>query len=158
MPVRIIIADDQPLHRVDLKDVLTRRGYQVVGEARDGLSVVTLSRLQRPDLVIMDIHMPDMDGILAAETLVREKIAPVIFLTSYTDQALVRRARDVGVFNYLVKPLQESEVVPAVEMALSHHQQMRAMEERVRLLSAQLETHQIVERYRGLLLEQQGLG
>jgi AmiR/NasT family two-component response regulator len=158
MPVRIIIADDQPLHRVDLKDVLTRRGYQVVGEAMDGSGVVTLSRLRRPDLVIMDIHMPDMDGILAAETLVREKIAPVIFLTAYTDQALVKRARDVGVVNYLVKPLQESEVVPAVEMALSHHQQMRAMEERVRFLSAQLETHQIVERYRGHLLEQQGLG
>lgn len=158
MPVRIIIADDQPLQRIDLKDVLTRRGYQVVGEAMDGLGVVTLSRLLRPDLVIMDIHMPDMDGILAAETLVREKIAPVIFLTAYTDQALVKRARDVGVVNYLVKPLHESEVVPAVEMALSHHQQMRAMEERVRLLSAQLETHQMVERYRGRLLEQQGLG
>jgi AmiR/NasT family two-component response regulator len=158
MPVRIIIADDQPLQRVDLKDVLTRRGYQVVGEAMDGSGVVTLSRLLRPDLVIMDIHMPDMDGILAAETLVREKIAPVIFLTAYTDQALVKRARDVGVVNYLVKPLQESEVVPAVEMALSHHQQMSVMEERVRLLSAQLETHQVIERYRGRLLEQQGLG
>src|SRR5450631_1527057 len=158
MPVRIIIADDQPLHRIDLKDVLTRRGYQVVGEAMDGLGVVTLSRLLQPDLVIMDIHMPDMDGLLAAETLVREKIAPVIFLTAYTDRALVKRARDVGVVNYLVKPLQESEVVPAVEMALSHHQQMRAMEERVRFLSAQLETHQIVELYRGRLLEQQGSG
>ena len=158
MPVRIIIADDQPLHRIDLKDVLTRRGYQVVGEAMDGLGVVTLSRLLQPDLVIMDIHMPDMDGLLAAETLVREKIAPVIFLTAYTDRALVKRARDVGVVNYLVKPLQESEVVPAVEMALSHHKQMCAMEERVRFLSAQLETHKIVEHYRGLLLEQQGLG
>ena len=158
MPVRIIIADDQPLQRVDLKDVLTRRGYQVIGEARDGLGVITLARLRRPDLVIMDIHMPDMDGLVAAETLVREKIAPVIFLTAYTDRALVKRARDVGVVNYIVKPLQESEVIPAVEMTLSHHQQMRAMEERVRLLSAQLETHQIVERYRGLLLEQQGLG
>lgn len=154
MPVRIIIADNQPLQRVDLKDVLTRRGYQVVGEAMDGLGVVTLSRLRRPDLVIMDIHMPDMDGMLAAETLVREKIAPVIFLTAYTDQALVKRARDVGVVNYLVKPLQESEVVPAVEMTLSHHKQMRIMEERVRLLSAQLETHTIAERYRGLVLEQ----
>jgi two-component system, response regulator PdtaR len=156
MPVRIIIADDQPLQRIDLKDVLTRRGYQVVGEATDGLGVITLSRLQRPDLVIMDIRMPDMDGILAAETLVREKIAPVIFLTAYTDQALVKRAKDIGVFNYLVKPLHESEVVPAVEMALSHHQQMHAMEERVRLLSAQLETHKIVERYRGTVLEQRG--
>ena len=158
MPVRIIIADNQPLQRADLKDVLMRRGYQVVGEAMDGSSVLTLSRLRRPDLVIMDIHMPDMDGILAAEALVREKIAPVIFLTAYTDQALVKRARDVGVVNYLVKPLQESEVVPAVEMALSHHQQMRAMEERIRLLSAQLETQQIVEYYRGLVLEQQNPG
>jgi AmiR/NasT family two-component response regulator len=154
MPVRIIIADDQPLQRIDLKDVLTRRGYQVVGEATDGLGVITLARLLHPDLVIMDIHMPDMDGILAAETLVREKIAPVIFLTAYTDQALVKRARDIGVSNYLVKPLHESEVVPAVEMALNHQRQMHAMEEQVRILSAQLETHKIVERYRRSVLEQ----
>jgi AmiR/NasT family two-component response regulator len=154
MPVRIIIADDQPLQRIDLKDVLTRRGYQVVGEATDGLGVITLARLLHPDLVIMDIHMPDMDGILAAETLAREKIAPVIFLTAYTDQALVKRARDIGVSNYLVKPLHESEVVPAVEMALNHQRQMHAMEEQVRILSAQLETHKIVERYRRSVLEQ----
>jgi two-component system, response regulator PdtaR len=157
MPVRILIADDDPLQRIDLKDVLTRRGYQVIGESRDGLGVITLSRLQRPDLVIMDIRMPDIDGLMAAETLVREKIAPVILLTAYVDQALIKRARDAGVINYLVKPLQESEVVPAVEMALSHYQQMCAMEERIRLLTAQLDTHKIVERYRGLLIEQQNL-
>lgn len=156
MSVRIIIADGQPLQRIDLKDVLTRRGYQVVGEAVDGSGVIAMSRLLRPDLVIMDSHMPDMDGILAAETLVREKIAPVIFLTAYTDQALVKRARDIGVSNYLVKPLHESEVIPAVEMALSHHRQMYAMEEQIRLLSAQLETHMIVERYRGTVVEQRG--
>ena len=158
MPIRIIIADDEPLQRIDLKDVLMRRGYQVVGEAMDGVGVVTLSRLQKPDLVIMDIRMPDMDGLAAAETLVREKIAPVILLTAYTDQALIKRARDVGVINYLVKPLQESEVVPAVEMALSHHRQMSVMEERIRLLNIQLETHKIAERYGGLLREQQHLG
>ena len=157
MPARIIIADDEPLQRTDLKDVLTRRGYQVIGEARDGLSVVTLSRLQRPDLVIMDIRMPNIDGLMAAETLVREKIAPVILLTAYTDQALIKRARDVGVINYLVKPLQESEVVPAVEMALNHYRQMCAMEERIRLLTAQLDTHKIVEQHRELLKEQQNL-
>lgn len=154
MSVRIIIADDEPLQRIDLKDVLTRRGYQVVGEAMDGLGVVALARLQRPDLVIMDIRMPDMDGIIAAETLVHEKIAPVILLTAYTDQELIKRARDAGVINYLIKPLQESEVVPAVEMALSHHQQMCAIEERIHLLTTQLETPKIVEYYRGLLMEQ----
>jgi two-component system, response regulator PdtaR len=157
MPVRIIIADDEPLQRMDLRDVLTRRGYLVVDEAADGLSVVALARSQRPDLVIMDIHMPGMDGLSAAETLVREKIAPIILLTAYTDQALVQRAKDAGVINYLIKPLQESEVVPAVEMALKHYQQMSAMEEQVRLLAEQLETRKTIERSKGLLMEKQSL-
>ncbi len=157
MSARIIIADDEPLQRMDLRDVLTRRGYLVVDEVADGMSALAHARLQRPDLVIMDIRMPDMDGITAAETLVREKIAPVILLTAYTDQALVQRAKDVGVLNYLIKPLQESEVVPAVEMALNHYQQLSAMEERIRLLTEQLETRKAVERTKGLLLETPGL-
>lgn len=157
MPARIIIADDQPLHRMDLRDVLTRRGYLVVDEAVDGMSVVSRARLQRPDLVIMDIRMPDMDGIVAAETLVRERIAPVILLTAYTDRTLVQRAKEIGVINYLIKPLQESEVVPAVEMALSHHKQLIAMEERLRFLTEQLETRKTAERVKGLLLEKQRL-
>jgi len=157
MPARIIIADDEPLQRMDLRDVLTRRGYLVVDEVADGMSAVVHARLQRPDLVIMDIRMPDMDGITAAETLVREKIAPVILLTAYTDRELVQRAKEVGVINYLIKPLHESEVVPAVEMALSHHQQLVAMEERVRFLTEQLEARKAVERIKGILLEKQSL-
>ncbi len=157
MAARIIIADDEPLQRMDLKDVLTRRGYVVIDEAMDGLSVVAMARSQRPDLVIMDIHMPDMDGLTAAEILVHEKIAPVILLTAYTDQALIQRAKDAGVINYLIKPLQESEVVPAVEMALSHYQRLSAMEERIRLLSEQLETRKTIERTKGLLMERQSL-
>ena len=152
MPARIIIADDEPLQRMDLKDVLTRRGYLVVDEATDGLSVVTMARSQHPDLVIMDIHMPNMDGLSAAETLMREKIAPVILLTAYTDKALIQRAKDAGVINYLIKPLQESEVVPAVEIALNHYRQLSVLEERVRLLAEQLEIRKTVERNKGLVL------
>jgi two-component system, response regulator PdtaR len=155
MPVRIIIADDEPLQRMDLKDILTRRGYLVIAEAADGLSVVNLSRTQRPDLVIMDIHMPTIDGITAAETLVQEKIAPVVLLTAYTDLALVTRARDIGVSNYLIKPLHESEVVPAIEVALARYNQFRAMEEQVRLLTEQLEARNAAERAKGMLIEMQ---
>jgi len=157
MPVRIIIADDEPLQRIDLKDVLTRQGYLVVGEATDGLSAIALARAQRPDLVIMDIHMPDMDGITAAEILVREKIAPVIVLTVSADQAYVQRARDIGVTSYLIKPLQESEVVPAIEMALTRHDQFCALEEQVHLLTEQLETLKRIERNKGILREKMSL-
>jgi AmiR/NasT family two-component response regulator len=157
MPARIIIADDEPLQRMDLKDVLMRRGYLVIGEATDGLSVVAMARSLRPDLVIMDIRMPGMDGLCAAETLIREKIAPVILLTAYTDNVLVQRAKDAGVINYLIKPLQESEVVPAVEMALNHYRQLSAMEERIHLLAEQLEIRKSIERSKGLLIEKQGL-
>ncbi len=155
MPVRIIIADDEPLQRMDLKDILTRRGYLVIAEATDGLSVVNLARTHRPDLVIMDIRMPAMDGITAAETLMKEKIAPVVLLTAYTDQALVVRARDAGVSNYLIKPLHESEVVPAIEVALARYNQFRAMEEQVRLLTEQLEARNAAERARGMFIEMQ---
>ncbi len=119
MPTRVIIADDEAIQRMDLRDVLTKQGYLVVGEAGDGLSAVNLAREVRPDLVIMDIRMPDMDGIAAAETLTQEKIAPVLLLTAYGDQPLVERAKEAGVVNYIVKPLRESEVAPAIEVALA---------------------------------------
>ena len=122
MPTRIIIADDEAIQRMDLKDILSKQGYLVVGEAGDGVSAVNLAREIRPDLVIMDIRMPDMDGIAAAETLTQEKIAPVLLLTAFGDQPLVERAKDAGVVNYIVKPLRESEVAPAIEVALAQRE------------------------------------
>jgi response regulator NasT len=157
MPTRIIIADDETIQRMDLKDVLTKQGYLVIGEAGDGLSAVNLARELRPDLVIMDIRMPDMDGIVAAETLAQEKIAPVLLLTAFSDQPLVERAKEAGVMNYIVKPLRESEVAPAVEVALARYQEIRALEEKAGSLAEQLEARKIIERAKGLLMEKQGL-
>src|SRR5260370_39981672 len=127
MSTRIIIADDETIQRMDLKDVLTKQGYLVVGEAGDGLSAVNLAREIRPDLVIMDIRMPDMDGITAAETLTQEKIAPVLLLTAFGDQPLVDRAKEAGVVNYIFKPLRESEVTPAIAIALARSSRLRAL-------------------------------
>src|SRR5881392_2955875 len=156
MSTRIIIADDDPIIRMDLREMLTGLEYLVIGEAGDGQSAVNLARELRPDLVIMDIRMPDMDGIAAAETLTQEKIAPVLLLTAFGDQPLVERAKEAGVVNYIVKPLRESEVSPAIEVALARYNEFRALEEKTRTLSEQLETRKIVERANGVLMEKQG--
>src|SRR5256885_12868057 len=157
MPTRVIIADDETIQRMDLKDVLTKQGYLVVGEAGDGISAVTLARELRPALVIMDIRMPDMDGIPAAETLTQEKIAPVLLLTAFGALPLVERAKEAGVVNYIVKPLRESEVTPAIEVALARYNEFRMLEEKTRTLTEQLETRKIVERAKDLLMEKQRL-
>jgi AmiR/NasT family two-component response regulator len=157
MPARIIIADDETIQRMDLKDILAKQGYLVVGEAGDGVSAVNLARELRPDLVIMDIRMPDMDGITAAEALTQEKIAPVLLLTAFGDQQLVERAKEAGVVNYIVKPLRESEVAPAIEVTLARYNEFRLLEEKTRTLTEQLETRKIVERAKGVLMEKQGL-
>jgi len=157
MPTRNIIADDEAIQRMDLRDVLTKQGYLVIGEAGDGQSAVNLARELRPDLVIMDIRMPDVDGIAAAGTLTQEKIAPVLLLTAFGDQELVERAKDAGVVNYIVKPLRESEVVPAIDITLARYSEYRTIEEENHTLVEKLETRKIVERAKGLLMEKQGL-
>src|SRR6184192_1687751 len=131
---------------MDLREMLTGLEYLVIGEAGDGQSAINLARELRPDLVIMDIRMPDMDGITAAETLTQEKVAPVLLLTAFGDQQLVERAKEAGVINYVVKPLRESEVTPAIEVALARYNEFRALEEKARSLSEQLETRKFVER------------
>src|SRR5437763_10358131 len=149
VPTRVIIADDETIQRMDLKDVLTKQGYLVVGEAGDGLSAVNLSREIRPNLVIMDIRMPDMDGIAAAETLTQEKLAPVLLLTAFGDQPLVERAKEAGVVNYIVKPLRESEVAPAIEVTLARYNEFRTLQEENGSLSEQFKTRKSVERAKG---------
>lgn len=154
---RILIADDESLILMDLREMLTNLGYLVVGEANDGRSAVNMARELRPDLVIMDIKMPDMDGIEAAQVLTAEKIAPVLLLTAYSQQDLIERAKEAGVVGYLVKPFRESNLAPAVEITLSRFQEFQTVQKEVEDLKEALETRKIVDRAKGILMDSQGL-
>lgn len=154
---RILIADDESLILMDLREMLTNLGYLVVGEANDGRSAVNMARELRPDLVIMDIKMPDMDGIEAAQVLTAEKIAPVLLLTAYSQQDLIDRAKEAGVVGYLVKPFRESNLAPAVEITLSRFQEFQTVQKEVEDLKEALETRKVVDRAKGILMDTQGL-
>jgi response regulator NasT len=156
MSKRVLIADDETVQRMDLKDMLTANGYQVVGEAGDGVSAINQARQYRPDLVILDIRMPEMDGLAAAKTIVQEQIAPVVLLTAFGDQPLVEQAKEAGVFNYIVKPLRESEVAPALEIALARANETQKLQKHVDALADQLETRKLVERAKGILMQKLG--
>jgi two-component system, response regulator PdtaR len=157
MPTRIIVAEDDSVIRMDLKEELQRQGYLVVGDAGDGQSAVNLTRELRPDLVVMDIRMPEMDGISAAEILTREKLAPVVLLTAFSDQELIERARNAGVVHYVTKPWRASDLRPAIEIALSRFQEFRTMETRVRDLEDHLATRKVVEKAKGVLMEKHNI-
>ena len=138
MSIRILIADDEPLQRMDLRDMLTEQGYQVIGEVRDGLSAVKRARTERPDVVIMDIQMPVMDGLSAAAILIKEQIAPVVLATALSDHDSIHRAKLAGVISYIIKPLRESEIAPTIEMALARYHAYRRIETEVDALLAEL--------------------
>ncbi len=154
---RVIIADDESIIRMDLREMLTNLGYLVVGEVGDGRSAVNLARELRPDVVIMDIKMPDMDGIDAAKILTEERIAPVILLTAYSQKDLVERAKAAGVVGYLVKPFREADLTPAIEVALARFKEFEAMHKEVDDLQIALETRKLVDRAKGILMDTQGL-
>jgi two-component system, response regulator PdtaR len=154
---RVIIADDESLIRMDLREMLTNQGYLVVGEVADGRSAVNQARELRPDIIIMDIKMPDMDGIEAAKTLTEERIAPVVLLSAYSQRDLVQRAREAGVVAYLVKPYREEELAPAIEVALARFQEFKELEAQVTDLQQALETRKLVDRAKGILMDKQGL-
>src|SRR5574341_123426 len=154
---RVIIADDESGIRADLREMLTNLGYLVVGEAGDGQSAVNMARQLQPSVVIMDIKMPDMDGIEAAGIMTKEKIAPVLLLTAYSQRDLVDRAKEAGVVGYLVKPFREQEIVPAIEIALARFQEFRELEKQVGDLKETLETRKVVDRANGILMDQQGM-
>ncbi len=157
MPTRIVIAEDDSVIRMDLKEELQCQGYLVVGDAGDGQSAVNLARELRPNLVVMDIKMPEMDGISAAEILTREKLAPVVLLTAYSDEELIERARNAGVVHYVTKPWRASDLKPAIEIALSRFQEFRSMETKVRDLEDHLATRKVVEKAKGVLMEKHGI-
>ena len=154
---RVVIAEDEVLIRMDLKEMLTDEGYDVVGEAGDGAEAVRLAEELRPDLVILDVKMPILDGIAAAEQVARQRIAPVVMLTAFSQRDLVERARDAGAMAYLVKPFNPSDLVPAIELAVSRFQEVAQLEAEVAGLTDRLETRKAVDRAKGVLQEQLGL-
>jgi response regulator NasT len=154
---RIIIADDESIVRADLKEMLTALGYLVVGDVGDGQSAVNLARELKPDVILMDIKMPNMDGIEAAKILTEEQIAPVVLLTAFGQKELVERAKEAGVVGYLVKPFRETDLMPAIEVALSRFAEFTAVQQEVKDLQNALETRKLVERAKGILMDSQGI-
>ncbi|RAY16467.1 response regulator [Actinomadura craniellae] len=146
-----MIAEDEALIRLDLKEMLEEDGYAVVGEAGDGETAVKLATELRPDLVILDVKMPVLDGISAAERLSAERVAPIVILTAFSQRELVRRATEAGAMAYLVKPFTKADLVPAIEMAVYRFQEIRALEAEVGTLQERLETRKVVDRAKGLL-------
>ena len=151
-----MIAEDEALIRLDLKEMLQEDGYEVVGEAGDGETAVKLAQEKRPDLVIMDVKMPVLDGISAAERITAEGIAPVVILTAFSQRELVARASAAGAMAYLVKPFTKADLVPAIEMAVSRHEQMKTLEAEVESLQERLETRKLVDRAKGQLQASHG--
>ena len=156
-PRRVVVGEDETLIRMDLAEMLAEEGYDVVGEAGDGARAVQLAEELHPDLVILDVKMPVLDGIAAAERIAARRIAPVVMLTAFSQRELVERARDAGAMAYLVKPFTKSDLVPAIEMAVSRFAELTALEAEVADLNERLETRKAVDRAKGILQRQLGL-
>lgn len=150
---RVVIAEDEALIRLDLAEMLAEEGYDVVGQAGDGEEAIELAMELRPDLVVMDVKMPKLDGIAAASQIAQARIAPVVMLTAFSQRELVERARESGAMAYLVKPFTKSDLVPAIEMAMSRFAEIKALEHEVGDLTDQLATRKAIERAKGLLQE-----
>ena len=156
-PRRVLVAEDEALIRLDLKEMLEEEGYEVVGEAADGESAVRLASELRPDLCILDVKMPSLDGISAAEQIVGGRVAPVVILTAFSQRDLVERAREAGVMAYLVKPFEKKDLLPAIEMAVSRFAEIVALEGEVADLTGRLEARKLVDRAKGVLQSEHGL-
>ncbi len=150
----MVIAEDEALIRMDLAEMLVEEGFSVVGQAADGARAVELAKEHRPDLVILDVKMPILDGIAAAEQIAAQRIAPVVILTAFSQRELVERARDAGAMAYLVKPFSQTDLVPAIEMAVSRFAEMAQLEREVADLNERLATRMAVDRAKGILQEQ----
>ena len=155
--LRVLVVEDEALIRLDLTEMLSEEGYVIAGEAGDGEQAVELARSLHPDLVIMDVKMPKVDGIAAASLIVEERIAPVVMLTAFSQRDLIEQARDAGAMAYLVKPFARHELVPAIELAVSRFAEKRALEDEVATLTERLETRKVVDRAKGLLMTRQSM-
>jgi len=154
---RIIVAEDEAIIRMDLIEMLREAGYNVIGEAANGREAISLARHLKPDLAILDVKMPEIDGISAAELIVSEKLAAVLMLTAFSQRELVERARDAGAMAYLVKPFSISDLTPAIEMALGRYAQIQALEAEVGELGERLEARKLVDRAKGVLMANLGI-
>ncbi len=156
-PLRVVLAEDEALIRLDLREMLEEDGYEVAGEAGDGEAAVRLAQELRPDLVVLDIKMPGLDGLSAAERISEKRLAPVLILTAFSQKELVERAAQAGAMGYLVKPFQKGDVVPAIELAVARYQERAALEREVADLTERLETRKLVDRAKGILMDRYGM-
>ncbi|HUP69253.1 MAG TPA: response regulator [Acidimicrobiales bacterium] len=157
MGTRVVIAEDETIIRLDLKEILEEEGYEVVGETGRGDEVVDLVKSTHPDLAILDIRMPGMDGLTAAREITSERRAAVLILTAFSQRNLIEEARDAGALAYLVKPFQTNELIPAIEVALGRFAEMKALEQENKNLEEQLETRRWVDRAKGMLMDRHGM-
>ena len=155
--LRILIAEDETIIRLDLRDLLVRAGFEVCAEARDGEEAVALARSEQPDLAVMDVKMPKLDGIDAARRILEERPIPIVMLTAYGQEEIVSRAVEAGVFGYLVKPFREQDLLPAIQAARARHDELQAVREEAESLADALAARKAIERAKGLLMEKEGL-
>jgi response regulator NasT len=157
VPTSVVIAEDEAIIRLDLKETLEEEGYVVVGETGRGDEAVELVRRHAPDVAILDVKMPGLDGLSAARQITSERLAAVLILTAFSQRELIEQARDAGALAYLVKPFQRSELVPALEVAIGRFQEIKALADQAQSLEAQLETRKLVDRAKGRLMDERGL-
>jgi two-component system, response regulator PdtaR len=157
VPIRVLVAEDEAIIRLDLKETLEEEGYEVVGETGRGDEAVRLVRELEPDVAILDIKMPGLDGLSAARQIASDRLAAVLILTAFSQRDLIEQARDAGALAYLVKPFQRSELVPAVELAIGRFREIRALHEQAATLEERLEARKLVDRAKGLLMDRHGL-
>ena len=151
--LRVVVAEDEALIRLDLVEMLTEAGYEVVGQAGDGEAAISITEKERPDLVVMDVKMPKLDGISAAERIANQRIAPVVILTAFSQRDLVERARDAGAMAYLTKPFTIEDLMPAIELAVSRFQEIKQLDAEVTDLQEQLKARKLIEKAKGILMK-----
>lgn len=155
---RVVVAEDESIIRLDLAEMLGESGYEVVGQAADGQSAIDVVRATRPDVALLDVKMPVLDGISAAEAITGERLCPVVLLTAFSDRSLVARAAEAGAMGYLVKPAGRSDLVPALEVAMARWAQVQGLHAEVGMLQAQMAARKVIERAKGEVMQRLGLG